>query len=179
MDETKRCLKRLIDQMSEVILNLLSSLDVNKFGCYICQKINVLIVHLFAGVYLFHFETHIATYSTNAGVFLHKLVHFYKSCALRLKAHIQKNGKLWPKFFTEAIEEPVVGRQFTAIFVFDTHKKVHNSMRSCIFLFLGFSQLLNAAFQPFSSVFLQSLFKFLVVAIKYFFTELYFSSEAA
>jgi len=69
--------------MGEMILNLLSSLDISKFIDYPCQKIDIFIFYLLLSLYLLDFETHVSTNSshTSAGsqsfVFTEVAVHFH------------------------------------------------------------------------------------------------------
>jgi len=138
MDELECCFERFVDQMSKVILNLLGSLDVDELVGDICQEVHIFICYLLASVYPLHFQTHIATHSSNTRVLFHVLVHFQKRHSLRLEAHIQKNRKLRFKFLTEAVEKPIVRRQLSSIFVLDAQEKIHYGRRPLSIPFVSF-----------------------------------------
>lgn len=169
MDEAESSLKALVHQMGEMILNLLSSLNISKFTDYSCQKVHILVFYLLLSFHFFDFETHIAANSSNTSsrtlpfISVEIAIHLHQGLLIRSKTHIQQNGKLRPEFLTEAIEEPVVGRQFSCIFVLHAHKQIHN--RIFIF-FLHLLFLIILILFTLALTFLQSL-----ETERYFFSE--------
>lgn len=91
MNESEGSFEWFIHKMGEVILYLLSSLDVYELRAEAGQAINLLIFKFFILFSLLDFQTHVATDSTYVRVIFHVLVHFHESLSIRFQAHIQKN----------------------------------------------------------------------------------------
>ncbi len=136
MDKAESRFKSFVHQMSKMILNLLSSLDVSKFAHQPCYKINILVFYYLLAIDLLDFNAHIATNTSHSScllpwasfIFLQITVHFHKGCFFRVEPNIEENSELRSQFSTESIQKPIMRRQFPSVFVFDTHKKIHHSV---------------------------------------------------
>ena len=122
MDEAKGSLERLVYQMGKVILDLLSPLDICELKRNARQKINFIVLYLLAFMHSLEFQAHVSADSSNMLIISHVFVHLMKGFSFRFQPYIQQNRIFGLEFFAEAIEEPVVRRKFSTIFVLDTKK---------------------------------------------------------
>ncbi len=104
------CFKWLVDQMRDMILELLSPLDVNEIEKKLTRTINRATFNFFMIMKFFHPQTHIPANTANIVISLHMITHFPQSLLLRDSAHIKQNRKLRLKLLTETIEEPIMRR---------------------------------------------------------------------
>ena len=78
--------------MGKVIFYLLGFLNIEKEQTEAAQPIQILVSVHFLVFYLFSFQTHISTNSSNSWSFLHIVIHFVESLRIRPQTHIQQNG---------------------------------------------------------------------------------------
>lgn len=83
MDETESCLEWLIHQVGEVVLDLLSSLNVDKFQDNRCKEVDILVLYFFVVSHFLNFQTHVSADATYFLVFPHILIHLQQSFSLR------------------------------------------------------------------------------------------------
>ena len=138
MNKSERGFKGLVHEMCKMILNLLSSLNINKMKSDICQAVNFFIFYLLRFIYFLHFQTHVTANTSDIWILFHVFVHIHECMTFRSKSNIKKNGEFRSKFFTKSIEKPIMRRKFTCIFVFNTKEKIHNGGRSCVYIFVLF-----------------------------------------
>lgn len=84
MNEAKGSFKGFVHQMSEVILNLLSTLYICHFEANLRKKVNIIKLTLFLFFELLDFETHVAAYSTHIRITPHIVIHLEKGFSIRL-----------------------------------------------------------------------------------------------
>ena len=83
MDESKGCFETFVHQMSEMVLHLLSPLNVSKFTSYPCQKVYFFVFYFLLTIDLLDFETHVAANSSNTSIvicswiFVEVAIHFH------------------------------------------------------------------------------------------------------
>ena len=92
-------------------------------------------------------------------VVFHMLIHLDDCIRLRSETHIKQDCKLRSQLFAKSIEEPIVRRKFTSIFVFCAQKQVHNCL-VCILVFYFFIQGLSIPIIPFVSRIIDQAFCF-------------------
>lgn len=111
--------------MCKVILYLLGPLDIEKSTADVGQKIDLIFLDFFRLISFFDLETHIAADPSDLLVLFHISIHAQEGLFFWPEPHIEKNCVFGPEFLAEAVEEPVVGRKFAAIFVLDAKEEVH------------------------------------------------------
>ena len=109
MDELEDGLEGLINKMGEVILDLLSLLDIEDVDNDATQPIQVLVfVHLFI-LNLFCLQTHVAADSAHSWMSFHIAVHLVYGLRIRPQTNVQQDGVLGFQFIAKSVEEPVMG----------------------------------------------------------------------
>ena len=125
--------------MGKVILDLLSPLDICELEGNARQKINFIVLYLLAFMHSLEFQAHVSADSSNMLIISHVFVHLMKGFSFRFQPYIQQNRIFGLEFFAEAIEEPVMRRKFSTIFVLDTKIQIHISEIFSLSLFIQLS----------------------------------------
>ena len=123
--------------MCKVVLQLLCFLYINEIKGKRRKPINLLLFYLFLIFNLLYLQSHISTHSSNIWIILHMIIHQINGFFFGLQSYVHEDSKAWIKLFAKAIKEPIMGGQFSTIFVLDTHKQIHVSQRILVFLYQG------------------------------------------
>ena len=67
------------------------------------------------------------------------MIHLVNGTVMRSESCIKENGEFWVEdfFMAESVEEPVVGRKFSAVFVLDTEEQIHFDFFQLLLFFEG------------------------------------------
>ena len=130
VDKLEDGFKRFIDEMGKMVFDLLGFLDIEEIEAEMAQPVKIFFfVHLVIFNFL-GFQTHVAADSTNVRSSPHVVVHFVEGLGVGSQPHVQQYWEFGFQLIADAIEEPVMGRQFSTVFVLDAEEKVHVSIHS-------------------------------------------------
>lgn len=125
MNELEDRLEGFVDQMCEMVLDLLCLLDIKKIEAETTEPIEIFIFVHFLIFHLLGFETHVSADSSHVGPSPHVVIHLVKRFRVGSQAHIQQNGILRLQLVGNTVEKPVMGGQFSTIFVLYAEEKVY------------------------------------------------------
>lgn len=136
MNKLEDRLEGFVDQMCEMVLDLLSLLDIEKVEAKATEPIEIFIFMHFLIFHLLGFKTHVSADSSHVGPSSHVVIHFVKRLRVGSQSRIQQNGMFWLQLVGNTVEEPVMGGQFSTVFVFYAEEKVHVPLHASRRLFL-------------------------------------------
>ena len=124
MDEFKDGFEGFINEMGKMIFDLLCFLNIKEVQAKIAQPIQVFFfVHLLV-FYFLCFQTHITADTSNVRASSHVVIHFVEGLRVGSKTHIKKYRVFGFELVADSVEEPVMGGEFTTIFVLDAKHEI-------------------------------------------------------
>lgn len=124
MDELEGAFEWFFDEMFKVVLDLLGALDV-EYDCeHAAEAVHLdgrgclLVFHLFLD------EPQIAAHAAHLRVQLHAAVHLEEGVLVGPHSHVDQGRVFWSQLLAKTVEEPVVGRKFARLLVFNAEEEI-------------------------------------------------------
>lgn len=135
MYELEKRLKGLVQKVGEVVLDLLSTLNVHEFVRDTGETVEIFLIDILLLLVSLDFETHIAANATKILVLREVLVHRKDGVIFGLEPNIKQDYVLRVEFLAEPVEEPIVGGKLSSILIFYCVKEIEKNILF-IFIFL-------------------------------------------
>ena len=113
MDEFEGTFEGLVDQMFQVIFDLLGTLNIEDDGQDAAETIHLTSRYCLLVLHLLLDQSQVPAHTAHTRVQFHAPIHLEQCILVGSHSHIHQGRVSGTQFLAEAVEEPIVGRQFS------------------------------------------------------------------